>query len=82
MPDVVFGTSGVTVVGRATLGRLAAGTDATPRACQSTIDGYGKKSVATVRVGDVICVHTSRGGVAAVTLSSVNKIDWTYWPRG
>jgi hypothetical protein len=77
--DVVFGTAGVTVVGRTSIGRLAAGTDATTQACRTAIDAYGKKSIPTVKVGDVICVRTSHGGVAAVTLTATNHIEWVYW---
>ena len=80
--DIVFGTAGVAAVGGTTLGPRPVGTALTGDACARAADAYGKPSIATVKVGDVICVRTSSGGIAAVTLAGQDRVTWLYWPPG
>ena len=78
--DIVFGTAGVAAVGRSTLGPRPVGTALAGDACAKAAGAYGKLSIATVKVGDVICVSTSHGGIAAVTMAGEDRITWLYWP--
>jgi hypothetical protein len=80
--DIVFGTSGATATRQATLGPRLVGTQLAPAACAKAVAAYGRPTIAAVKVGDVICVRTSGGGIAAVTLSTADRIDWLYWPAG
>jgi hypothetical protein len=78
--DVVFGTAGVAAVQGSTLGPRPVGTALASEACAKAAGVYGKPSIATVKVGDVICVRTSRRGIAAVTLAGEDRVTWLYWP--
>jgi hypothetical protein len=78
--DIVFGSAGIAAIGKSTLGPRPFGTALAGDACAKAIGAYGKPSIPTVSVGDVICVSTSRGGVAAVTLAGQDRVTWLYWP--
>jgi hypothetical protein len=78
--DIAFGAAGVAAVGRSTLGPRPVGNALAGDACAKAAGAYGKPGIATVKVGDVICVSTSRGGIAAVALAGENRVTWLYWP--
>jgi hypothetical protein len=81
IPDLVFGDAGVAATAGAAIGPRPLGTALTGQGCARAADGYGKTSIATVNVGDVICVRTSHGGVAAVTVAKPDRVDWLYWQK-
>jgi hypothetical protein len=81
VPDVIFGAAGVAAAKGAAIGPRPVGTTLSSQACASAVDAYGRPIIATVKVGDVMCVRTSQGGVAAVTLAKPDRVDWLYWRR-
>ena len=81
VPDVLFGGAGVAATRTAAIGPRPADTALTGLGCMRAVDTYAKSNIARIAVGEAICVRTSHGGVAAVTLTAADRIDWLYWMK-
>ncbi len=87
--DLTAARTGFIATGGAAVGPLNAGVVPTPGTCDSAIDAHGKRTVENVHAGDVFCVRTSKGAVAAVTVSKatdaagtiIYTLDYAYWAR-
>jgi len=83
--DVAFGDAAVSSTGGARIAPLPAGVVPSPTTCGDALDNRAVPSISELSVADVVCVRTSRGSIAAVTISGmqaggrVYSIDFAYF---
>jgi hypothetical protein len=78
----------ISAVQSAEVALLPPGVAVSAGACANALDDSTTRSVANLKVTDVVCVRTSRGSVAALTISNIQangrvySIDHVYYAEG